>query len=478
MRNRKTLSVIIAFALVLSLFHVMPASAKVKISATKKTLYVGKSTTLKVTGTKKKVKWSSSSKKVATVTQKGKVTAKKKGMATIKAKVAKSTFKCNVTIKDVNNTEPTSTQIPVKEDEIVNINKLLCEDENISVVFKEIKNGKIILAVSNKSNDDFIYGSRYITVNGVTYYDDYIVYDIYSGTKREIELSLYEDYDKEVNYSFTKVVPKGIRTWLEKNKIFFEIFSFVFVGGAGIVISFVGLEFNKTIVDINRKQLEITENDKKPHFYIKCDYLSVDTTKIGVDGKTPKCYYNIVNNGEDITVVSINPESYIFFYVPTDIEQEYYIFKFCSHDFWMDYGRSIGTIEKDKEYQFAEYVIKENYKSEWEEIAKTVSKYFPDIKCVHENIVRISYTDYMGDDKEEFFTFDDRNIKKENDEEWYISIEDDYGIDFDLSEPKPAMQVVKESAEEIRKGIEDWMKDNKGSRGYKIPDDTRFEYIG
>ena len=275
MRNRKTLSVIIAFALVLSLFHVMPASAKVKISATKKTLYVGKSTTLKVTGTKKKVKWSSSSKKVATVTQKGKVTAKKKGMATIKAKVAKSTFKCNVTIKDVNNTEPTSTQIPVKEDEIVNINKLLCEDENISVVFKEI-----------------IYGSRYITVNGVTYYDDYIVYDIYSGTKREIELSLYEDYDKEVNYSFTKVVPKGIRTWLEKNKIFFEIFSFVFVGGAGIVISFVGLEFNKTIVDINRKQLEITENDKKPHFYIKCDYLSVDTTKIGVDGKTPKCYYS------------------------------------------------------------------------------------------------------------------------------------------------------------------------------------------
>lgn len=147
----KTLSVIIAFALVLSLFHVMPASAKVKISATKKTLYVGKSTTLKVTGTKKKGKWNLSNKKVATVTQKGKVTVKKKGMATIKAIVAKSTFKCNVTIKDVNNTGPTPTQIPVKEDEIVNVNKLLCEDENISVVFKEIKNGKIILAVSNSN---------------------------------------------------------------------------------------------------------------------------------------------------------------------------------------------------------------------------------------------------------------------------------------------------------------------------------------
>ncbi len=44
------------------------------------------------------VKWSSSNKKVATVTSKGKVTAKKEGKATIKAKVGKKTFTCKVTV--------------------------------------------------------------------------------------------------------------------------------------------------------------------------------------------------------------------------------------------------------------------------------------------------------------------------------------------------------------------------------------------
>lgn len=74
------------------------AEAAVKISATKKALYVGQSTTLKVTGTKKKVKWSSTNKKVATVTQKGKVKAKKIGVATIKAKILGKTFSCRLEV--------------------------------------------------------------------------------------------------------------------------------------------------------------------------------------------------------------------------------------------------------------------------------------------------------------------------------------------------------------------------------------------
>lgn len=298
---------------------------------------------------------------------------------------------------------------------------------------------------------------------------------IYNENTKEIDVIEQEDLPESENPNKEK---SRVKIWLESNKIFFDIVSTFCVGLMGIVISFAGCSINKETMEIYERQLEILENDKKPHFTIKYDSLSVDTTQIGDDGKIPKCYYNIVNKGEDITGVSINPESYIFFYIPTDIEQEYYIFKFCSHDFWMDCGRGIGTIEKDKEYQFAEYVIKENYKSEWMEIAKIVSKYFPDIKCVHKNIVSICYTDYMGEEKEEFFSFDNSNMKKEFDEEQCILIKDDYGIDFDLAEPKTAMQVVEESAEQIKKGIESWLKNNKGSRGYEVPYGTRFEYIG
>ncbi len=74
-------------------------AASIKISATKKTLYEKKTCTLKVIGTKKKVKWSSSKKSVAQVNSKGKVIAKKKGTAIITAKVGNKKYKCKITVK-------------------------------------------------------------------------------------------------------------------------------------------------------------------------------------------------------------------------------------------------------------------------------------------------------------------------------------------------------------------------------------------
>ena len=50
------------------------AATKVKLNCTKKSIYEGNRFKLKVTGTSKKVKWSSSNKNVATVSSKGIVT--------------------------------------------------------------------------------------------------------------------------------------------------------------------------------------------------------------------------------------------------------------------------------------------------------------------------------------------------------------------------------------------------------------------
>lgn len=73
-------------------------AASVKISTKSKTLYVGYGCKLNITGTKKKVTWSSTNSKVATVTQSGYVTAKNKGTTTIIAKVNGKTYKCKVTV--------------------------------------------------------------------------------------------------------------------------------------------------------------------------------------------------------------------------------------------------------------------------------------------------------------------------------------------------------------------------------------------
>lgn len=74
------------------------AAAKVKLSNKSITLMPTQTKTLKVTGTKSKVKWSSSKKSVAIVTSKGKVTAKKAGKATITAKVGSKKYTCRVTV--------------------------------------------------------------------------------------------------------------------------------------------------------------------------------------------------------------------------------------------------------------------------------------------------------------------------------------------------------------------------------------------
>ena len=74
-----------------------------------KDLQRGKTYTLKVKGTKKKVKWSSNKKTIATVTRKGKVTAKKQGTAVITAKIGKKKYKCKVKVWQKTTKKPTKT---------------------------------------------------------------------------------------------------------------------------------------------------------------------------------------------------------------------------------------------------------------------------------------------------------------------------------------------------------------------------------
>lgn len=86
------------------------AAKEVKLNKTNVTLNVGQTKTLKLQNNKEKIKWSSDKKEVAVVTQKGKVTAKNKGIAIITAKVGKRKYKCKITVKEritSNSPEPT-----------------------------------------------------------------------------------------------------------------------------------------------------------------------------------------------------------------------------------------------------------------------------------------------------------------------------------------------------------------------------------
>ena len=75
------------------------AAGKVKLNKKVATVTVGDTLKLKISGTKKKIKWYSSNKKVASVSSTGIVKAKKEGNVKITAKVKKKSYSCKIKIK-------------------------------------------------------------------------------------------------------------------------------------------------------------------------------------------------------------------------------------------------------------------------------------------------------------------------------------------------------------------------------------------
>ncbi|MHB8129250.1 MAG: Ig-like domain-containing protein [Mobilitalea sp.] len=78
-------------------------AATVKISKTKLSMEIGKTATLKISGTKSKITWKTDKKAVATVTSKGVVTAQSAGTAKITATVDKKNYICKITVNKAAN---------------------------------------------------------------------------------------------------------------------------------------------------------------------------------------------------------------------------------------------------------------------------------------------------------------------------------------------------------------------------------------
>lgn len=99
------------------------AKTKVKLNKTSISIQKGKTYTLKIKGTKKNPKWSSNKKSIATVSKKGKVTAKKAGNAVITAKIGKKKYNCKVRVWQKTETKkPTTTTTTTTETNNTNVN--------------------------------------------------------------------------------------------------------------------------------------------------------------------------------------------------------------------------------------------------------------------------------------------------------------------------------------------------------------------
>ncbi len=97
---RRVLLLFLFFAAAIGLASSVQAASP-KLSKKKATLYIGDTLKLQVKNTSQKIKWSTSAKKIATVSKNGVVQAKKAGKATITAKFGKKKLTCKVTVKNV-----------------------------------------------------------------------------------------------------------------------------------------------------------------------------------------------------------------------------------------------------------------------------------------------------------------------------------------------------------------------------------------
>lgn len=238
---------IVFCALILCMFLAWMPNEKVKAASAKLntnlvTTTVKKTYQLKIKGTKKKVKWATGNKKVATVDKKGKVTAKGVGNTTITAKIGKKKYTCKVYVGQkqlVNNknisvyyTNTTKKGISIfarnkmskskKAKMLLTINNYALdgqtpEGKRSGTWEAYITPGKVKSFTLNYSKGIQNLSHKYLSLYAVygLYYSDYMdAYDISVANK--IIGSRYQPYN---NYSSQEVLAENSVAKLYYNKI-------------------------------------------------------------------------------------------------------------------------------------------------------------------------------------------------------------------------------------------------------------------
>ena len=170
---------------ILAITAIPVSAAKVKINATKKSIYVGDTFKLKLkNATASKVKWSSSDKQLATVSTKGKVTGKKGGTATITATYKGKSYTCVVKIKPIKD---------IKGTVLYDKNNIRITVENLDTVnewgytYYALK-----LLIENNTQKDITFFSQFATVNDFSFRTNSSI-ELISGTKGYMNVGILKD---------------------------------------------------------------------------------------------------------------------------------------------------------------------------------------------------------------------------------------------------------------------------------------------
>lgn len=121
-RMKKLLSLFLCVILIGCLFNINNVqAATVSLNKKSTSVYIGKTTQLKVNNYTGKIKWTSSNTSIATVSSTGKVKGKKAGTVTISARAGKKTLKCKVSVRSVIRVSPKKIYLDGTDDATITV---------------------------------------------------------------------------------------------------------------------------------------------------------------------------------------------------------------------------------------------------------------------------------------------------------------------------------------------------------------------
>lgn len=241
MKNAKKFAfIIIIMAMMFSLAMPISVNAQTKSSNKSITLNVGKTYTLKVTGTKQKVTWSSSNKKVATVSAKGKITAKKRGYCKITAKYGKKKLIYKVTVK-----QPVKSIVLKQNKAKLMIGEKLKLNATVSPLNA---NNKKVKWISSNNNIATVSQSGVVTAKTVG--SVVIKVQAIDGSKKYASCTITVEKKENVSYKITN-------KYLDVRENDGKYFAYVEITNTGNV----GLYMNKAIFEFNDNNGNLVESE-------------------------------------------------------------------------------------------------------------------------------------------------------------------------------------------------------------------------
>lgn len=246
------------------------------------------------------------------------------------------------------------------------------------------------------------------------------------------------------------------------------------------------LEINRKNLEVNEKSLKILEADHNPYFSLECKGVWSKLEETKGTNKIAKTQYALVNSGGKIKNVILTVQSYILFYVPTEIEDEWYIFKYPTNNFGVNkYSRRIREEEAGRRFVFYEYVS-EKQENENSFFGLDLGRYLYNnlnkgITHSYRNILDIIYTDYMGEEKRKKYSFlgSELNELEKELEGAFIGVNLDATIstrDKKVISTPIDINDVESVGRALKEEIENWLRENRAAKGYKNVVRTFYNY--